>query len=262
MPSDEPSDDLMRAVHQELLTARRSRNGLSPVSMANCPTMNRLLGDGDPVVAFGRLQHRILETLDTGDDVRAIEAAAYSLGLGSAAETHLDRLVEFGSTYGYEARQVRRYSDLGIQQLARLITSNWILHVVPTLEVFAAQQSDASLAIRLRTTRQNLIDMSRVESVRVDPGGERTHVEVEMSEEMPSGRAVVQTLLKPLILAAAEPGMPRHLRFEWKGEVWPRFVMNVIGPIHSGYVLTTQTLGNAMQLSAEVLEIETAEQVV
>ncbi|HEX7825335.1 MAG TPA: hypothetical protein VF477_10570 [Mycobacterium sp.] len=123
-PFDESAGELTEIVHNELLTARRTRHGLSAVSMSEYPNMRRLLGDGDPLVAFQRLQHRILKTLDTGDDVRAIEAATYSLGLGSAGETHLDRLVDFGNAYGYEARQVRRFSDLGVRQLARLITSN------------------------------------------------------------------------------------------------------------------------------------------
>lgn len=222
--------------------------------MANYPTMRRLLGDGDALIAFQRLQHRILETLDTGDDVRAVEAAAYSLGLGSAGETHLDRLNDFGTDYGLEARQVRRYSDLGIRQLAQLITSNWIVHAVPTLEVFATQQSNGSLAIGLRTTRQDLIDMSPVQSFSVEPDGERTVLDADLSDASPSDRVIVQTLRQPFVLLAPQQGAPRHLRFEWEGEIWPRFVMNVVGPIAPEYVLTTQTLGNAMQLSVELLE--------
>jgi hypothetical protein len=222
--------------------------------MANCPTMRRLLGEGDPLIAFQRLQHRILETLDTGDDVRAIEAAAYSLGLGSAGETHLDRLNDFGADYGLEARQVRRYSDLGLRQLAQLITSNWIVHAVPTLEIFATQQTNGSLAITLRATRPDLIDMSRPEPFVVDENGKRTPMNSDLSEERSADRVLVRALREPLVLATSASGLRCHLRFEWKGEVWPRFVMNVVGPISHQYVLTTQTLGNAMQLSLEKLE--------
>ena len=248
---DDAGEVVVTSVHDELLAARRSRHGLSAISMANYPTMRRLLGDGDPLIAFQRLQHRILESLDTGDDVRAIEAAAYSLGLGSAGETHLDRLADFGTEYGYEVRQVRRYSDLGIQQLSRLITSNWIVHSVPTLEVFATQQTNASFLITLKATRPNLIDMSAVEPVEIDHAGNRAQVDAELLEEA-SQADVVQILKKPFVLAAAQPRKPRHLRFEWRGEIWPRFVMNVVGPILPEYVLTSQTLGNAMQLSVEV----------
>lgn len=251
---DESSDDLTGVVLGELLAGRRSRHGLSAVSMATYPTMRRLLGDGDALIAFQRFQHRILETLDTGDDVRAIEAATYSLGLGSAGETHLDRLNDFGADYVLEARQVRRYSDLGIRQLAQLITSNWIVHAVPTLEVFATQQSNGSLAIGLRTTRQELIDMSPVQPYSIDFDGERTALDADPSGVTSSNRVSVQTLREPFILLARQPGVPRHLRFEWKGEVWPRFVMNTVGPIAPEFVLTTQTLGNTMQLSVELLE--------
>lgn len=250
----EPSDELTGAAHKELLAARRSRHGLSAISMANYPTMRRLLGEGDPLIAFQRLQHRILETLDTGDDVRAIEAAAYSLGLGSAGETHLDRLNDFGADYGLEARQVRRYSDLGLRQLAQLITSNWIVHAVPTLEVFATQQANGSLAITLRSSRPDLIDMSSLKSFLVDENGKRSQVDQNSFDEESADRVVVRILREPFVLVAPAPGSPRHLRFEWNGEVWPRFVMNVVGPIAPEYVLTTQTLGNAMQLSLEKLE--------
>ena len=250
---DTATGDLVAAVRAELLAARRSRHGLSAISMANFPTMRRLLGDGDALVAFQRLQHRILQTLDTRDDVRAIEAATYSLGLGSAGETHLDRLVDYGTDYGYEIRQVRRYSDLGVQQLAQLITSNWIVHAVPTLEVFATQQTNASMLITLRATRPHLIDMADIEPFEVDHTGERARVDTELVDDT-SRADVVQVLKEPFVLAAAQPGKPRHLRFEWKGEVWPRFVMNCVGQLQSGHVLTTQTLGNAMQLSIEVIE--------
>jgi len=221
--------------------------------MANYPAIRRLLGDGDPLVAFGRLQHRILETLDTRDDVRALEAATYSLGLGSAGQTHLDRLVDFGNAHGYEARQVRRYSDLGIRQLAELITSNWIVHAVPTLEVLAAHQSNGSWAITLRATHPNLIDMAPVDVLSVDGQGHRAPVEANLTDRGSTDRVEVLTLAEPFVLAAAKPGVPRHLRFEWKGEVWPRFVLNVVGPVAAGTVLTSQTLGNALQLSVEVL---------
>lgn len=251
-PFDESVSKLTEIVHSELLTARRSRHGLSAVSMSEYPTMRRLLGDGDPLVAFQRLQHRILETLDTRDDVRAIEAATYSLGLGSAGETHLDRLVEFGNAYGYEARQVRRFSDLGVRQLARLITSNWIVHAVPALEVFASQQANRSWAITLRATRPRLIDMSDVELSTANANGRRDAVHASLANVSIEPNEI-QTLATPFVLAAAAPGAPRHLRFEWRGEVWPRFVMNVVGPVLPHHVLTSQTLGNTLQLSVEVL---------
>ena len=253
-------------VHRELLRARKSPEGLSPNLMATLATMRDLLGDGDPLVAFQRLQHRILETLELDDDVTGIEAAAYSLGLGSAGRTHLDRLNDFGRDHGYEARQARRHSDKGLRQLARLITSNWIVHTVPTLEVFLAQQANGSFAVTLRATRQHFVDMREltIHDVRDHGDGapQRTQRAVELAiEERPSrpgppARAahVVTTLAQPFVLPAPEPGEPSHLRFEWRGEVWPRFVFNLIGRTDAEPCITSQTLGAVMQVSLELLE--------
>ncbi|MGL5827496.1 MAG: hypothetical protein ACRCYU_22230 [Nocardioides sp.] len=259
----EPSE-MEQKVYRELLTARKSPEGLSPVSMALYPTMRDLLGDGDPLTAFQRLSHRVLETLDVGDDVLAIEAASFSLGLGSNAKTHLDRLNEFGETWGYEARQSRRYSDKGIRQLARLITSNWIVHTVPTLEVFLVPQSNGSLLISLTTTRLYFVDMDDIAAYEQVGDGERATVETQLSdarartdedaespETTPLARKVKQTLDKPFVLKAPEPDRPRHLRFEWKGEVWPRFVVNFVNIAASGCVVTSQTLGNTLQVTVE-----------
>ena len=229
--------------------------------------MRDLLGDGDPLVAFQRLQHRILETLELDDDVTGIEAAAYSLGLGSAQRTHLDRLNDFGRDHGYEARQARRHSDKGLRQLARLITSNWIVHTVPTLEVFLAQQTNCSVAVTLRATRQHFVDMRDVTIHDVRDRGEgapqRTPRTVELLVEErpaqpgPPARAahVVTTLAQPIVLRAPEPGEPRHIRFEWRGEVWPRFVLNIIGHVDTETCITSQTLGSVMQLSFDLLRM-------
>jgi hypothetical protein len=258
----ETSSSLERAVHAELLTARKSSDGLSPNSMATLPVMRDLLGDGDPLAAFQRLTHRILETLELGDDVRSLEAATYSLGLGSAGKTHLDRLNDFGQEYGYEVRQVRRYSDRGLRQLARLITSNWIVHTVPTLEVFVAQQPDRSLAVTLRATRQHFVSMHGVQVYEQEGDGARLpvagSVERHLAAEVPSqqpapAERIVEELNRPFVLAPAHPGVPRHLRFEWKGEVWPRFALSIVGALAPGYVLTSQTLGNTMQVTVEAL---------
>ena len=257
---DAGTTELQDLVRAELLAARRSPEGLSANSMTNFPAMRDLLGDGDPLVAFKRLSHRLLETLDTKDDVRALEAAAYSLGLASAASTHLARLEEFGAEYGYEVRQVRRYSDRGIEQLTQLITSNWVVHNVPTLEVFMAQQSNGSFAVTLRTTRQWFIDMHEVEAYE-RAGGEQQVAWLTTlggSKDDATGAhaapRVTETMERPFVLKAAEPGVPRHLRFVWNGEIWPRFALSIVGAMSAAHMVTSQTLGNTMQVSVDVLE--------
>lgn len=99
------------AVRSELLAVRKRPGGLSPHSMADCPTIVALLGDGDPLLAFTRLETRILARLELDDDVTPLNAVAYSLGLASHGRTHLERLTDFGETYGYEVRHARRHSE-------------------------------------------------------------------------------------------------------------------------------------------------------
>jgi len=214
---------------------------------------------------------RFMETLELGDDVTGIEAATYSLGLGSAQKTHLDRLNDFGQEHGYEARQARRHSDKGLRQLSRLITSNWIVHTVPTLEVFMVQQSNGSFAVTLRTTRQLFVDMHVVTVHDVEGEAEgvprRTPrnldmvVERQPSTSGPPPRAAreVTTLATPLTLKALEPGRARHLRFEWRGEVWPRMVMATIGSISPTVLVGSHTLGGVMQLHLDRLPSATPE---
>ena len=167
--------------------------------------------------------------------------------------------------HGYEARQARRHSDKGLRQLARLITSNWIVHTVPTLEVFLAQQTNGSFAVTLRATRQHFVDMREVTIHDVRDRGDgvpqRTPRQAELlieerpAQPGPPARAahVVTTLGHPLVLPAPEPGEPIHFRLEWRGEAWPRFVLSIVGNIDEKTCITSQTLGAVMQVSLELL---------
>lgn len=224
--------------------------------MALYPTMRDILGDGDPLVAFTRLEHRILETLELGDDTTGLTAATYSLGLGSAGKTHLDRLSDYGNEYGYEARQARRHSDNGIRRLARLISTNWVVHAVPTLEVFLVQQQSGSFAITLRATRQHFIDMTDMSIETVASDGVRTPLDRPTTEHRLEGNEhaverIVLSLNDPFVLPAPEPGASRAVRLSWPGEVWPRFAVSVVGSLSVDCMVTSQTLGNALQIQVD-----------
>lgn len=251
---DPASDRLAELVLQELLAARKASEGLSPNAIAQCPTIVGLLGDGDPLVAFTRLQARILETLEIGDDVMPIEAAAYSLGFASSRKTHLDRLNDFGTEFGYEARQARRLSDKGISQLARLIASNWVVHAVPTLELFVAQQREGSLVLTLRTRRQRFVDMAALTVRReaVDRRESSPVVSETQADDSPRDDSlwVKERLAAPIRLPVedlSEGGA--SVRFVWHGEMWPRFSVTMVGPIAPETLLTTQTLGATLLLT-------------
>lgn len=120
--------------------------------MAQCPVMCDLLGNGDPEVALVELTHKVMELIDSGDDVTAVEAASYSLGLCTYADTHLARLEEFGAKHFLDQRQARRYSDRGLLQLARLISTHWTTQTVPeaTLILIGLDESRVGFTVQLR----------------------------------------------------------------------------------------------------------------
>lgn len=255
---------------------RKTADGLSPNAMARCTTMVALLGDGDPLVAFTRLQARILETLELGDDTTGLDAAAYSLGLASDRKTHLDRLVAFGEEYGYEARQARRHSDKGIEQLATLICSNWVVHTVPTVEIYLAQQTDGSFALTVRTKRQRFVDMQPIRIHRTTKDGHLATLTPqpifvpapahnsqtstgandgdygEGREDTSESLWITEQLQRPLHLPAPTTETPNTIvRIDWHGEMWPRFTTSTIAPIREGVLVTSQTLGNTVQITVQ-----------
>lgn len=265
---------LEQAVLSELLAVRKTSEGLSPHAMAGCPTIMALLGDGDPLVAFTRLQDGVLERIELADDVTPIEAAAFSLGLASSGRTHLERLNAFGVERGYEARQARRHSDRGIRQLAALICSNWIVQTTPILSVNLTQQADNSLAVMVYTQRQRFVDMKplrfqrRVASSQPEPWhpqpalvtedhqtstttASQTDISAasEPAAPLPDDLWVRQHLTSPIILPSSG-GEPIELRVSWFGEVWPCFEIKCIGALSSDLVVTSQTLGNTLVLAA------------
>lgn len=256
-PSTEPVD-VENLVHEELLAVRKRSEGLSSTSITSCRTLVDLIGEGDPLVAMTRLTHRILETIELDDDAIRITAAAYSLGLGSAGRTHLERLNDFGSEYGYEARQSRRLSDEGIRELSRLISTNWVVHAVPTVEVFVLQERDESFAIHVSTRRQWYIGMKPLLIQRQEPSGVRTDLEPPPALEEQSTpldgagpREFTATLAGFLRLPAPEAGPGHTLRLTWVGEIWPRFSVATMGPTSGATLVTSQCVGNTLLLTVQ-----------
>ena len=148
-----------RAIHAELLSARRRPGGLSPQTMAQLPVLCDLLGNGDPEVAHVEFSLKILELIEADDDIKAVEAACYSLGLATAADTHLARLEEFGAKHYLDQRQVRRYSDRGLEQLARLISTHWTTTTVPEATVIVVGVAPGRIGFTVQLRCQCHIDM-------------------------------------------------------------------------------------------------------
>lgn len=63
-------------------------------------------------------------------------AAAVSLVLTEGGEGHLNRLTTFGNEMFPEQRPVRRYSDKGIREIAKMIVTNWSTETSPEITLF------------------------------------------------------------------------------------------------------------------------------
>lgn len=265
-------------MHAELLAARKTSAGLSPHSIALCPTVVALLGNGDPLVAFTQFQSHLLKEIETRDDVVALEAAAFSLGFASAERTHLARLDAFGLERGYEARQARRHSDKGLRQLAHLIANNWNLYMTPVADVSVAEQLDGSIRIGIRTIRPRFIGMDELTIQRALPEGGFARFEPapefvqtgdendtttdgggddEADEEelggplgrLPSDLLVVRTLAAPLVIPPTGVDKATQLRVVWRGEVWPTWQVTVYPGASARRVVRCIVLGNTLDIN-------------
>lgn len=260
---------LEERVRAELLAVRKTAAGLSPHSMARCPVMVMLLGNGDPLVAFTQLESRILKEIETKDDVVALEAASFSLGFASSASTHLDRLNAFGEERGYEARQARRHSDKGIDELARLIAQNWNQYMTPIAEILIGEQADQSISVGVQNTRPRFIGM---EAMRVDFPTARdksnygnvryrfiehagsihySYTETRASTSLPADIMITSLLTPSLVCPAPHPSSPALLTFVWRGEAWPLWQITLLGPLNETTMLRSRIFGNKLEVSIQ-----------
>ena len=229
--------------------ARRRPRGLSPQVMAQCPVMSDLLGNGDPEVAHVQLCLKVLEIIEAEDDVMALEAVCYSLGLTTESDTHLGRLEEFGAKHFIDQRQARRYSDRGLKQLARLIATNWTTQTVPEATVIVIGTAPATIGYTVRLRCQRHVDMrdpklslwpiEQDQPSALDARWKRTsEVDALWTED---------ELETPEVLVIEKA---TTIRLVWRGEVWPKFTVVLTGDIDAAMV-KTETLGAACAVSIE-----------
>ena len=242
-------------IYTELFVARSQAHGLTiPFIAQQCPSLCALLGNGDPAVAFSELSHRMLELIAQGDDAQAVEALTYSLGLTTdeLARTHTDRLNELAGD-DRDERTIRRYSDRGLLQVARLIATNWTTQTVPELTVILLRSSPEQLSLMLRTRRQWLIDMHQptINLWQPDDPAHIHPVKPVWQPEQPTDAngqnnhdgpwrtsSLQQTLTIPLVEHSETA-----LQIVWKGDIWPKFIVNIIGNIEAN-TIQTETVGN------------------
>ena len=206
-----------------------------------------LLGNGDPEVAHVQLSLKVLEIIEAEDDVMALEAACYSLGLATAADTHLRRLEEFGSKHFIDQRQARRYSDRGVKQLARLIATNWTTQTVPAASVIVIGTAPGKVGFTIRLRCQRHVDM-REPKVGIWPASLDEPDPLAVSWKRVSEPDALWTedeFETPEILNVEEEVT---IRLVWRGEVWPKFTVVLTGDIDAAMV-TSETLGAACAVS-------------
>lgn len=219
--------------------------------MAQCPVMCDLLGNGDPEVAHVQLSLKILEIIEADDDVMALEAACYSLGLATAADTHLRRLEDFGSKHFIDQRQARRYSDRGVRQLARLIATNWTIETVPEATMILVGTGDpGNVGFTIRLRRQRHVDMHEpkigIWSVTQD---EPNPLAVAWKRTCELDALWIEDEFdSPEVLTADHE---TTIRLVWGGEVWPKFTVVLTGNIDAAMVIS-ETLGAACAVSIKL----------
>lgn len=229
---------LEERVRAELLAVRKTADGLCLATMATSPVICSLLGDGDLAIALSTLKLRALDMPAT----TSLKAALSSLGLTSSGRTHLARLEDFGSEHTYDQRQVRRYSDTGIRQLATTIATNWSTISVPTLDVTIAPASDNAVQVFVASSRYEFIDM-RPLRVTLRQAEEEAELALQLEEEA-QGSRLEQRTTKPIEISIQTE---TSLTFVWRGELWPKFALRLTGD-HSQRMVSSESLGNKLMV--------------
>lgn len=215
----------------------RKRGGAATVdAMGLAPTICALLGAGDPLLAFTRLQHHLLDEAHE----RSITAAAASLGFLSDGGTHLDRLTEAESLLHVNQRQVRRYSDEGLLELAALITTNWTIEAVPEF-IADVIEEPTGIALALQADHPAVIEMGEP-LVELLSGAERTTLPVTWNRVEDGERVRIRSGMPVRLTYDA---LETSLTVQWRGEVWPKFTVRLHGGASPNAV---ESLGNRLML--------------
>ena len=230
---------LEETIRRELLNLRKQRANLSPEALVHAAALSTILGDSDPRVAYNSLKHVVL----SHSERRPIMAAAYSLGFASEGTTHLDRLTEFGSEYGYDQRQARRYSDRGIAELASWITRERTIEASPVLRAQILRADDVALEVVVTTERLSFIEMQVPLLETVHKDGRREQLDTDWNES-------TGTIVQSRTSAIVGQNDPRPaLSVFWRGELWPLIFLEAPLTGEASNRLLVYALGNRLQLS-------------
>ena len=220
-PDGDDTTGLYKAVHDELLAMRKHRDGVTVGNLARTTAILEVLGAGDPRLAYNQLKHVLLSL----DQDLAVTAAGYSLGYASDYDSHLGRLDDFGRDYTYDQRQARRYSDKGIEQIARHISSEWMLEASPTLTIEVVKANDEVLELVIRSERLAIVEMRDPVVEMVSSTGKRESFPVDWRPLAGEAGALRQE-------ASVRTDQLRQpdvaVSVLWTGEAWPLFHLAVL----------------------------------
>jgi len=253
---------LERQVLDELLAARKTPEGLTQGQMARSPILTALLGDSDPVAALDHLLRSVMEYTATTDDPLAVTAAAYSLGLAreldSRADTHLARLEAFGEQFGFEQRQARRYSDKGVKELTRLVTTTWMRQAQPELHLIVIGLSPGSIALTIDTQVRVATPMRtpRLGLSRDDESMQQVELEFDSNPEARSNTDTGTVSVAPLDSDHVHRRLARPMRIglganstrlllRW-APLWPKFTVAVMEQVRLDADVVVEAFGNTV----------------
>lgn len=225
------------------MAIRKTPAGLTVAALAACPVTSGLLGNGDPVVAYNAIKHQLLKV----DADTALMAAMSSLALSSGQTTHLGRLEDFGSEHGYDQRQVRRYSDRGIGQLARLIATNWATISVPQLDVTVVQTGLDALGVFPSWRHHYYIEM-RPLKVTLRGGDGEPH-DLDLATDQTDDGLWLRYACPDGVQLRVEP--EASVIFVWVGELWAKYAVEVVGRLEQVRV-AVESLGSQLMIKGRL----------
>jgi len=222
--------ELIAQVKAELLAARKRASGLSPAQIAASPTICALLGNGNPGIASVQLReglHDIHDGNATPNNLMALEAACFSLGLFTTEPTHLARLEQFATKYYLDQRQARRYSDRGIDQLAQMIATVWLPRAAPRVELtILPDKTQHHVVLAIQLHRPAHTDMEPPQ-LSIWQGGAVTLKPEDFVWTTETGQDdnwQLSTLDQPNIIPLTGQ---TTIHLAWYGDNWPSFLVSV-----------------------------------
>lgn len=207
---------LEEEIERELRALRKMDGRLSAWKMAEMPHLSRALrveNTSEIYQAFISLVNRI------GD--KYMRAALASMGYNSDETSVLARLEKHAETEFVDVRTVRRWSDRGIERLARVIVDSVPFTLRPTLAMAIIQVIPELFKVEFKVTKSQETKM-RVPDYRVN--GDAIALQLQRQEQTQPSNLVVW-------LGQTEFSFPAevnevHVQVGWVGAAAPLYSVN------------------------------------